>query len=337
MTRFAARPAGPVSILGVPRSGTTWLGKIFDSHPGTQYRHEPDSGGMLREVPLHASPEPGGTEADHMRQFLVQLPNYRSVKVCGKLPLFRKRYMTGWRGLAHRTSVYAAKAVSSWAALPVVEPIDRRHDDPVPVWKSIESAGRAGLIAEAEPAGRVILIVRHPCGQIDSTLRGEAERRFTDDCPAADDWGIFRLLLETPQAQRRGLTMDMLRQTGPEERLAWRWLLFNEKAMEELRGRANTYVVRYEDLCFEPLTTSRTLFLFAGLQWDAAVEAFLATSTEGDDERYYSVRRDPGTAALSWRNHLDQDVIDCIERVVQGSAPGRLFEEDFGRPAVERT
>src|SRR5690349_19178518 len=34
--------AGITFILGAPRSGTTWLGKIFDSHPSVLYRHEPD-------------------------------------------------------------------------------------------------------------------------------------------------------------------------------------------------------------------------------------------------------------------------------------------------------
>lgn len=30
-----------ISIHGVPRSGTSWLGQIFDSHPDVAYRHQP--------------------------------------------------------------------------------------------------------------------------------------------------------------------------------------------------------------------------------------------------------------------------------------------------------
>jgi LPS sulfotransferase NodH len=29
----------PILILGAPRSGTTWLAKIIDSHPDVLYRH----------------------------------------------------------------------------------------------------------------------------------------------------------------------------------------------------------------------------------------------------------------------------------------------------------
>lgn len=39
-------------IFGIPRSGTTWLGKLFDSHPDIVYLHEPDSQFRTNNVPL---------------------------------------------------------------------------------------------------------------------------------------------------------------------------------------------------------------------------------------------------------------------------------------------
>lgn len=333
MSRHAAASetgtAGPICILGLPRSGTTWLGKIFDSHPGTLYRHEPDSGAALQEVPVGVPPEADPVSARRMNEFLASLSQQRSLKVCGKLPLFDKHYLPGWRGQVHRASVYSAKLAASWLELPVLEPIDTCRRSPRPVWKSIESTGRAGLVAHADPAARVILLVRHPCGQIDSTLRGEAARQFTDDCPSADDWGIFERLLETPQAQRRGLRLENLREKSPIERLAWRWLLFNEKAMEELHGLPNARVVCYESLCARPEAMTRDLFRFAGLEWEPVVESFLASSSKGDDGRYYSVNRDPLVAASGWRSRLDARTVETIRMVVAESAPGQLFEHAF--------
>ena len=34
--------ASLILVVGAPRSGTTWLAKIIDSHPDVLYRHEPD-------------------------------------------------------------------------------------------------------------------------------------------------------------------------------------------------------------------------------------------------------------------------------------------------------
>ena len=44
----------PILLFGMPRSGTTWLGKIFDSHPLVLYRHEPDTWQRLTDVPIVA-------------------------------------------------------------------------------------------------------------------------------------------------------------------------------------------------------------------------------------------------------------------------------------------
>ena len=321
--------SAPICVLGMPRSGTTWLGKILDSHPETLYRHEPDSGAALGDVPLTASAEPDSAASRIMEQFLTDLPRQHSVKVCGKLPLFAKRYLPGWRGHLHRGSVYLAKAASKWVTMPILEPVDAGRAEPRPVWKSIESTGRAGLIAATNPDARVILLVRHPCGQIDSTLRGESAHHFADECASAEDWGIFERLLDTPQAARRGLSLELLRESSPVERLAWRWLLFNEKAMDELRDRDNGFVVRYESLCERPLEVARELFAFAGLDWPPEVEAFIEASAGRDDGRYYSVYRDPLTAAEGWRRRLDSETVKRIHAVVADSSPGRLFETSF--------
>lgn len=324
--RRSARGAEPatVCLFGMPRSGTTWLGKILDSHPDTRYRHEPDSGPSLRAVSITVAPDADGPAAEAVRGFVEGLPERRDARVCGKLPLFAKRHLPGWRGAVHRASVYLAKAVGS---TPVLEPVAPRSRPPTVVWKSIESTGRAGLVARAAPNVRMILIVRHPCGHIDSTLRGEETARFGDESTAASDWGIFEHLLATPQARRRGLTMETLRALSPPERLAWRWLLFNEKAMEELDGLSNARVVAYEDLCAAPSDTARSLLQFAGLEWDPAVAAFLESSTATGDDGYYSVYRDPRAAAAGWRRRMDSAVVDRVAAIVAGSAPGRLFDD----------
>jgi hypothetical protein len=42
-SRLVARRLPIFLVFGLPRSRTTWLGKIFDSQPDTLYRHEPNN------------------------------------------------------------------------------------------------------------------------------------------------------------------------------------------------------------------------------------------------------------------------------------------------------
>src|SRR5699024_9917249 len=102
---------GCILIFGMPRSGTTWVGKLVDSHPETLYRHEPDS---VRRLSLPLYPEVGSAPdyRGELEQFVAALPYMRSAKVVGKQPLFAKRYQCAAALGMYRLNVAAAKAAS---------------------------------------------------------------------------------------------------------------------------------------------------------------------------------------------------------------------------------
>lgn len=81
-----------ILLFGMPRSGTTWIGKIFDSHPDTLYRHEPDSWGLLNEVPILAPVEAADQYRPTVHRFIESLPRMRYTKVSASLPLVPKNY-----------------------------------------------------------------------------------------------------------------------------------------------------------------------------------------------------------------------------------------------------
>jgi hypothetical protein len=191
------------------------------------------------------------------------------------------------------------------------------------VWKSIESVGRLGVIARSVPRHCAILILRHPCGYVSSVLRGEAEQKFTDHEPASDDYGVFAALLETRHARARGLSLAALAALHPVERLAWRWALFNEQALDDIAGVPGCMHVRYEDVCADPLGQARELLAFAGLPWHAQTDDFVRKSISRDSGTYYSVFRDPVRAATSWRERLPAD---DARRVFDVLATSRLAD-----------
>jgi hypothetical protein len=122
----------------------------------------------------------------------------------------------------------------------------------------------------------------------------------------------------------------------PLERQAWRWLLANEKAMEEIEGRKNCMVVRYEEVCAQPIDSAAQLLAFAGLRMHDQTRAFLRYSTSGTDPGYYTVRKDPLVTALKWRESMAPEVIARVLAIVRDSRPGALYMADpMAVPSME--
>lgn len=315
-------------IIGCPRSGTTWLARIFDSHPGVIYRHEPDA--VLDGPPIPQFPE--GTFSrewrDAARRHLDAMARSRHVRAVGLVPVFPKRYHSPLQRSLRVGCIYAIKGMERATglqrlvdrlAVPDLLPADAA--DPVTVvMKSVIANGRAGLFHAAWPALRIILIVRHPCAQIASMIRGSRMRKLSGG-------GSARTLSGTRIARDAGIDEAWLRQARPEQSLAWYWRVVNDHTMNDLDGSPAFRAVRYEDLCHQPLDVARDLFDFAGLDFDPACEAFVrqSVSPAEDAEAFFATTRNPEIAATKWRQQLSAAQIDDIEAITADTRAGRLF------------
>ena len=315
-----------ILLMGLPRSGTTWLGKIFDSHPDTFYSHEPDSAQPFRGIPLLLAAEPAAEYRARLTQEVERLRGLRTTRVVGKLPLFEKTYSTSMPAWVRAKELLVLKSLSrAFGDLKVPRHVCGSLEQASRwVWKSIESSGRLGALARSMPESRVIFLIRHPCGVAASILRGEESTKFSAG-RSSEDHGFFELLAQTGPARSRGLTVDRFLAMSPVARVAWRWALLNEKTIEDLSGLSNCTVVRYEDLCERPLEVSRDLFQFAQLSWNDQTERFISLSTTKNDASYYGVFKDPRKSAHKWKEQLSSDVVEEILEVAAKTASGRLY------------
>lgn len=312
----------------MPRSGTTWIGKLFDSHPDTLYRHEPDSVQKLG-IPQFPEKEDAPRYRAELEQFVSSLPRMRSPEVVGKQPLFPKSYQSAVGLVAYRASVLLAKAGShaSRHFPSVFRPTGESCEHTRLVWKSIESQGRLGVCIEALPQARAIHLMRHPCGYVASVLRGEAAKRFRDATPAAERLWVLKLLLATSSGKKHGVSLDDLARLTPEERLAWRWVLMQEKTLADIAGCERALTVNYEEVCVDPVAMTRRMFAFAGLDFRPQTERFVRKSTGATHAAYYSVFKNPRAVADHWRSELSPLVIDRILAVVHASSLRALYED----------
>jgi len=314
-----------ILVFGMPRSGTTWLAKIIDSHPNVIYRHEPDSERKIL-IPLVTNTD--SVYAENITEFCDQLKTFRTARTCGKHPLFKKSYLNTGAYVIFKGSLLVAKLNAKFGLrYNIIEHINYNKQGLSFLWKSIESIGRVGNILDALPNAKMVYVIRHPYGQIASVLSGENNGRFTGITPASEDFGIFEALLTTSFAVSNGFTLEFLKALNPIQRLAIRWLLFNEHALTKIAGfKQRVYVVNYEELCSNPLKTAKSIFDFCQLEWNKQAESFVKNSTKENDGSYYGVFRNLSTRDTPLLTPGNKHDIKSILAAYSSSKCYKIFE-----------
>lgn len=313
-----------VFIIGSGRSGTTWLSAIFDSHPDTLLIHEPDEIRSDRRVPFN----PGTGDIAHGRQdaadYAGELAGVRALRAVQKQPFFKKTYRRPAAEALRRGLIFALAAAEKplGRVLPLnrIQIPDLAAMPPQLVAKSVISVARLPLFAAAMPDTRFIHILRHPAGVTASRLKGAKIGKMP---PARLPLDQLRL----PLAEESGLTQEHVAEMGDVERSAWSWALTNDFALRACEGLPNVFVLRYEDLCEDPMAVSRSLLDWTGLGWHPQVDAFVGLSlkAQGDSRDYHGVVRDPKVVVHRWKQTMAAEDVAAIERAVGGTRPGRLF------------
>lgn len=319
-------------MLGAPRSGTTWLGKIFDSHPHVLYRHEPDLAVPNTSIPMLCPAEEEPLYLAETRRWLADMVATRNLKAVGKLPMFAKAGDSKLSRFARSSLVVALHACATCLSR------SQRHRLNVPQWfdrmpigqsrhvviKSVSSSGRVGLLATALPQARIIVIVRNPPAQIASRLVGYEAGHFSR-------FKLTEGLLRGHATERYGLTEARLRSLSMVEQMAWEWVILSDNAVAAAAASPDATVIRFRDLVQNPQHHARALLDFAGLPWDARVERFIAASTryQGRDQ-YFQIRKNSQAPLSKWRKTLSAADRAAILAVVAHSSVARQrFPETF--------
>jgi len=263
-----------IVIAGVPRSGTSWIGEIIDSSPDVAYRFQPIFSYAFKDAVNEDS-----TKEDYEHffdgiyessdEFLLQTDK----REAGLYPTFNKK--DNPKCLAFKTCRYQyllSKMLQYFENL------------------------------------KILGIIRHPCGVINSWLSNPKE--FPQEADPRKEW-------------RFGLCKNKGR---PEEFFGfYKW---KEVAHLYLDFRAKNphrvYVVRYEELVDNPILVSKNAFDFLGLEFTEQTQSFLNTCHSFHKESPYSVFRNKSVKDR-WQSELDPYIADEIMRDIQGSELERFL------------
>jgi hypothetical protein len=329
MNLTKVRPEKVILLVGGPRSGTTWLAKIFDSHPDVLYRHEPDTVMRDSEFQRAFAPKEVSTYVAAARQYLERLLTLRDLKCVGSLPSFPKSYFSNLvyqlrHGLifALRAIEQAGLAVGLKTRFPAPDCISPSQMDNVRVtMKSNASRMRIRLFAEALPGCKVVLILRDPFGHAASMRRGVELGKFEGDVSLDECLG-------TDEAQRYGLTREKFLAMTHIQQHAWHWVILNEKAVNDLKGVPGAMMLLYRDLCMDPVKSTKEMFAFVDLPWNDQTQSFIKQSTSAPSfDRYYQVQKESLESLNKWRTQLSETEQKEIRDIFCNTDLWALFPE----------
>jgi hypothetical protein len=307
-----------ILLVGSPRSGTTWLAKIIDSHPDVLYRHEPDK--ILRAPLMRRNfrPEEWADNRDAARAYARDLIQANYLKAIRILPSFRKNYQSL---CVYYTKFTCLMLLGALGRLDVAHRLERvQIPDMISakpghriklLIKSIASHGRVGLMARAMPQIRIIYLIRDPFGHIASMRRGLELGKFEKRIPLEE-------CLETEYAAAYGLTRATFERLPMIEQITWHWALLNKKMIADIDGHPRAMTVSYDALCADPAGQARSVFSFAGLTWHERTATFVIASTtaNGRDE-YYGIYKNTAETLGKSRERLSQDEQSRIEGIIR--------------------
>lgn len=253
-----------VLLLGVPRSGSTWLGNVLGRAAGARPVYEPD--GPLSDVL-------GAMVATRLGPY----PELQAGERSGWYRLvWDLAFAGGWpwdqveqARQAGRSLVRVPPAVRDALVATLAAGTARLRPAPgTVVVKSVNAAFSAAWLAERYDP-QVVVLRREPLDIVSSWLA----------VGMADLWPIGREGRPQPGVlARRGLRAP----EGLRDAAAAAWdvgaLLL---ALQEAAAAHPRWVVRsYEELSREPVAAVRALFDEVGLGWDPAVEAYLEAADQ---------------------------------------------------------
>jgi|SRR5579871_1598155 len=314
-----------IFLFGSARSGSTWLGKIFDSHPDLLYLHEPDIPDRGTDlIPFWFAAEPTQAEIGNAGTYLNRLAAARNTRTIGIRPFFAKNYRGAVAEAVHRSLIYGAKSLERLgldhlAGSVTIPDLARKGKTPRLVIKSVSALGRAEAFLEADASVSPVLLIRHPCAYVASMLRGKKVGGMSTT-------GGLGRLAATRAATRLKLEPQALDGADEVTLLSWAWLLSNAEAYPAIR-RANGTILIYEELAADPVRHIKNLFARLALGWPDETADFLARSQESEGD-YYSVFRDSSKSVGRWRDELDRGTVDTIRAIVGRDPIGAQFFSD---------
>jgi hypothetical protein len=281
----------PVLILGVERSGTTWLGNIFDSHPATAFFMEPFApfAEIFPGFPGRLSCPSG--DATLLREVLAdgvsRLHRYKhrlldrldGLRVLRCLSLLLARgHDAVIRSVGGRPGLWSVRSRHLNLNRPTLAGFRKDLPPATAVVKELRLNLQVPLLAEVFPRARYVVALRNPLAQLHSITRLFAQGSLVELKQSLCSVSEFVAATERFEKYRR--TLPRIERAGLLGRLVLYWFLSYNTLLEDLAARGSEHrVVAHEDLSARPRAVVERLFADLGLRLAPQTAAYVASSS----------------------------------------------------------
>lgn len=249
-----------ILVTGLPRSGTSWVGKMLQAGGEVVYVNEP----LNPSHPPGRSPGVLNADVTHRYQYICADNEERWLRAFSDTLQLRYHLVAELRR-NHRA--YDLARLAKYSSAFVVGKVRHRRpllDDPFAVFSSAWFAERVGC--------QVIVCVRHPFGFVGSW------RHLGWRVPLGellDQPLLIRDLLGAYSDEMRAMdrSADLIARTA----LLWR---ITYAVIDEIAARTpGLHIWRYEDLARSPVARFRELYETCGLTWTERAQRRIAAAT----------------------------------------------------------
>lgn len=292
----------PLLVTGVPRSGTTWLGRMISASKYYFYVHE-----FMNPVCLfqksrffhkfHYLDESNIHEYEPIIERLMHL-TYQSEMEKNPLKHMAKEMIRTYFSLKKR-------------ALGYPQPLLK---EPNACFSSDFLARRYGL--------RVIVLVRHPAGVVTSFKR----MGWPSD--------LDSILKQKALVHRYFSKLSLEDNQDLVEEISWLWRMVMDVLTKFLEKNKDWILVRHEDICRNPLKEFEKIFEKLNIPFTKRIKNKVFSSTRGEtvipeSRDPFHFKRNSQKLTSAWKDRLTVQEIEKIKSIVKPVSDRYYREQDW--------
>lgn len=255
-----------IFLMGMARSGTSWVGQIFDSCPEVRYRFQPMFSYEFRR-----------------REFSKKL--------------LEEIYESKDAFISQRNLAEFSEASLHYAAF---EKVDS------PGFMVAKMIRFHHLAEHLMQEGKIVYLVRHPCGAINSWLRSPESK----NCDEPEEWRTGAKKKEREKGK-----------SGVKEYCGFEdWKIVTLKYIhlsEQLPNRCR--ILSYEAMVDDTVRETHAIFDWCGIPFTKQTREFIDLSKRSHSDDPYAVQKDSKQVKDQWRSQLDPNIQAAIINEIKGT------------------